>query len=128
MRISSLGLLSVMVMLPSPTSLLPDQRKRAPLPDVGPSKEFWQFGSIFVQGDQGSQRWKSLTSAKTAAGGAAIVADRATWKSAGCTATTMARMPISATRPSRTLVSNRRFLRGGLADWVPTLSLSVLAV
>ena len=54
--ISSWGRLSVIVMLPSPTSSLPAQRKIAPVPSEGPSNEFLAAGSSFAHGDQSFQR------------------------------------------------------------------------
>src|SRR4051812_41040935 len=54
MRMWSFGALSVISMLPAPTSLLPSQANFAPLPMVGPENEFLQSGSIFAHGDQTS--------------------------------------------------------------------------
>lgn len=48
----SLGLLAVIFIEPSPTSLLPDHENFAPTPEAGPSKEFFAFGSSFAHGDQ----------------------------------------------------------------------------
>src|SRR5579871_4410744 len=47
MRIISLGRLSVSVMVPSPTLSLPDHLKMAPVPEGGPSNEFFAAGSSF---------------------------------------------------------------------------------
>src|SRR5271155_3671619 len=80
--ISSPGTLSRMVMVPSPTLLLPDQVKMAPVPAGAPSKTFFAAGSSFAHGDQAFQLWKSLIWAKIAAGGAVIFADLTTAKSA----------------------------------------------
>src|SRR3990172_6192094 len=52
--IRSLGRLSVIVMLPSPTSLLPDHLKIAPVPAAGASNEFLAAGSSFAHGDHAS--------------------------------------------------------------------------
>src|SRR5262245_9482123 len=79
----SSGLLSAIVMPPSPTSALPDQKNLAPTPDSGPSNRTLALGSNLIHGDQASHLWKSLTWANTVAGGAAIVAERETWKSVG---------------------------------------------
>src|SRR5262245_55675689 len=76
-----------MVMRPSPTFLLPDQVKMAPVPDEDPSKEFFAVGSSFAQGDHASQLWKLFTCANTDGGGAEIAVDRWTRKVDGCRAT-----------------------------------------
>jgi hypothetical protein len=44
----------------SPTLLLPNQVKMAPVPDGNPSKEFFAAGSSFAHGDQASHLWKSV--------------------------------------------------------------------
>src|SRR6266478_9809244 len=80
---SSLGRLSVIVMRPSPTLLLPDHAKTAPSPAGAPSNAFFAAGSSFAHGDQASQLWKSLTCATTAGAGAAMVALRSTRNSDG---------------------------------------------
>src|SRR5262245_54438351 len=74
MRISSLGRLSTMVMLPAP-DFLPNHANFAPRPLEGPSNVLLAPGSILAQGDQASQLWKLLTCAKIASAGAFIVAD-----------------------------------------------------
>jgi|GEM_PF-6259665 len=63
--IKSLGRLSVIVMLPSPTSLFPAHLKMAPIPADRPSKVTLAAGSSFADGDQASQLWKSFTCANT---------------------------------------------------------------
>src|SRR5258708_4924028 len=88
-------------MLPTPTSLLPDQWNLASFPAAEPSNEFLAFGSSFAQGDQASQLWKSLTCAKTSGAGAANVTDRSTRKSAGCIATTPANTTTATTSTTR---------------------------
>ena len=65
-------------MLPSPTSLLPAQRKMEPVPAVGPSKLSLALGSSFAHGDQFSHLRRSFTWAKTSDGSAANAVDRAT--------------------------------------------------
>src|SRR6185503_11683811 len=74
---------------------------------------FFIAGSIFAHGDQASQRWKSLTCPNTAAGGAAMAAERVTAKSGGCSATTIAKIARTATKPIRTFLRiERTFDRG----------------
>ena len=53
-------LLSVMVMVPTPTSLLPLHENFAPDPSTGPSKATLQFGSIFAHGDHSCHFLRSL--------------------------------------------------------------------
>src|SRR5262245_57013127 len=67
-------------------------------------------GSIFCQGDQASQRWKSFTCANTCAGGAAMVADRTTRNSEGCIATMTRKPAITITNPSRIFLRMEPFL------------------
>src|SRR5678815_1668150 len=55
------GRLAVIVMWPSPTSLLPDQRYSAPVPDGAPPNSRFMAGSSFSQGDHSGHLWKSLT-------------------------------------------------------------------
>src|SRR5215467_8895192 len=93
---SSDGRLWVSVMRPSPISLLPAQAKTAPSPADGPSKAVFALGSSFAQGDHASHLWKSLTCAKTADAGAAMVADRAIRYSEGCSATNAANAATTA--------------------------------
>jgi len=52
---SSASRLSVIVMLPSPPSLLPAHLKMAPVPVDGPSKVAFAAGSSFAHGDHASQ-------------------------------------------------------------------------
>src|ERR1043165_1463310 len=99
MRMWSFGMLSVIVMLPAPTSLLPSQANLAPLPLVAPSNVDLAFGSIFAQGDQASHLWKSFTWLKTAAGVADIVAERDTLNSDGRVAMKMASRARTTTMP-----------------------------
>src|SRR6267142_2007157 len=94
---SSLGRLSVIVMRPSPTLLLPAQEKAAPLPAGAPSNEFLAVGSSFAHGDQASQLWKSVTCANTAGAGGAMVARRSMRNSDGCIATSTASTPMTST-------------------------------
>src|SRR5271170_7814151 len=95
--INSQGLLSMMVIFPAPTFLLPSQDITAPTPDGEPSKEFLAFGSSFAHGDQTSHCRKLLTCGKTFSGGAAMVAERETTKSSGRPAmTTMKMMAMNA--------------------------------
>src|SRR6266850_7758683 len=51
-RTSSSGLLSMIVQLPAPTSLLPSQLHTAPTPDSGPPYVFFTLGSSFMNGFQ----------------------------------------------------------------------------
>ena len=82
-RTSSFGRLSVIVMRPSPTLLLPAHAKTAPVPAGAPSKVFRAAGSSLAHGDHASHLWKSFTWANTAAGGAAMVAVRVIRNSEG---------------------------------------------
>src|SRR6266850_2241265 len=66
-RTSSFGRLSVIVMRPSPTLLLPAHAKTAPVPAAAPSKVFRAAGSSLAHGDHASHLWKSFTWANTAA-------------------------------------------------------------
>src|SRR5262245_6827653 len=77
-RISSFGRLSVMVMRPSPTLLLPDHAETAPTPAAGPLKVYFAAGSSFAQGFHVWNLRKSLTWANRATGGAAMRAVRVT--------------------------------------------------
>src|SRR5262249_45036309 len=86
-RISSFGLLSVLVTRPPPPFLLRAHAKAAPLPAGAPSNEFLAAGSSLAHGAHISQLWKSLTCANTAAGGAAMTALRSIRNSDGCIAT-----------------------------------------
>src|SRR3954470_22915244 len=61
MRTWSFGTLSVIVILPAPTSLLPSHVNLAPSPLVGPSKVDLALGSILAHGDQASHLWKSFS-------------------------------------------------------------------
>src|SRR5215472_17580499 len=98
---SSAGRLWVSVMRAYPICLLPAQAKTAPSPAEGPSKVVFALGSSFAQGDHASHLWKSLTCAKTADAGAAIVADRAIRYSEGCRATNAANAATIATTAIR---------------------------
>src|SRR5258708_1623942 len=109
MRTNSLGRLSISVMVPSPTSLLPDHLKMAPVPSDGPSKEFLAAGSSFAQGDQACQLWKSFTCANTSDGGAEIVAVRVTRNSAGCMATTTTNTTTIAASARRVFLNFEKF-------------------
>src|SRR5215475_10572552 len=62
-------------------------------------------GSTCSHGDHATHLWKSLTWAKTAAGGAAIVAVRLMPYWAGCIATTTTSAMTRAARPASTLIS-----------------------
>ncbi len=104
-RINSSGRLSRIVMLPSPTLLLPAHLIMASIPDAGPSKEFLTSGSSFAHGDQASHFCKSLTWAKTADAGAFIVPDQVTWKSDGCFAATMIKMMTAIASKMRIISS-----------------------
>src|SRR5256885_6068606 len=55
---------SAISMRPWPTSLLPSHAYTAPLPLVTALKVLFIAGSFFPQGDQDSQRMKSLSTAK----------------------------------------------------------------
>src|SRR6185503_19933786 len=103
------GRLSVMVILPSPTSLLPAQLIAAPFPAGGPSKEFFAFESSFIHGDQASHFFSSFTCGKMATAGARIVAERETWKSPGCKAT-MTRNTTIIAAMERRMIFNLGFL------------------
>src|SRR2546426_8454683 len=61
---------SAISMRPWPTSLLPSHAYTAPLPLVTALKVLFIAGSFFSQGDQASQRMKSLSTAKILSGGA----------------------------------------------------------
>src|SRR5262245_3608875 len=61
-------------------------------------------GSSLAHGDQAAQLWKSFTWAKTAEGGAAMVAVRVTRNSAGRVATTMTNTTTKAMRKMRTFM------------------------
>src|SRR5215813_14457975 len=62
-------------------------------------------GSTCSHGDHAAHLWKSLTWAKTAAGGAAIVAVLLMPYWAGCMATTTTSTMTMAARPASTLIS-----------------------
>src|SRR5215471_9036536 len=62
-------------------------------------------GSIRSHGDHATHLWKSLTSAKTAVGGAAMVAVRLMLYWVGCMATTMTSTMTRTARPASTLIS-----------------------
>src|SRR5438093_10462820 len=122
---SSLGRLSVIVMRPSPTLLLPAHANIAPWPAGAPSNEFFAAGSSFAHGDQACQLWKSLTCANTAGAGAAMVVLRSIRNSDGCSATIAASTPTTSTTaaatPMRILISMlpglpKRRGRGRAAD------------
>src|SRR5882672_3281766 len=70
------GTASAISIRPWPTSLLPSHEYTAPLPLVTTLKALFIAGSFFSQGDQASQRWKSLRSAKIFSGGALMLAAR----------------------------------------------------
>src|SRR5258708_7402719 len=91
---TSFGRLSVIVMLPSPTFILPAQLILAPAPTDGPSNVLLAAGSNFAQGDQASHLCRSFTCANTMAGGADIVAMRVTLNSDGRVDTRMTK-PIT---------------------------------
>src|SRR5688500_20256953 len=88
MRTNSPGWLSVSVMRPSPTSLLPTHEYTEPGPAAGPSYERFSAGSFFSQGDQPRHLRKSFTCSNTVSGGAPIVADRTMRNFAGRIGTT----------------------------------------
>src|SRR6266571_1500374 len=67
---------SAISMRPWPTSLLPSQAYTAPLPLVTALKVLFIAGSFFSQGDQASQRRKSLSTAKIFSGGALMLVAR----------------------------------------------------
>jgi len=90
--IKASGRLSMIVMLPWPTLLLPAHLIMAPVPDAGPSKEFLASGSSFAHGDHASHFCNSFTWAKTAEAGAVIVVVRVTRKSDGCIAAVIRKM------------------------------------
>src|SRR3954469_6997935 len=92
-------------MLPAPTSLLPSQANLAPSPLVGPSNVDLALGSILAHGDQASHLWKSFSCAKTAAGEAAIAAERETVNSAGRVPMKMASRTMTTATPMRILMS-----------------------
>src|SRR6185436_7165824 len=56
----SLGMLSVMVIDPSPALLLPDHAYLAPLPEPAPEWVRCMFGSSFSHGDHSGHVWKSF--------------------------------------------------------------------
>src|SRR3954454_18770118 len=104
-RTWSFGTLSVIVMFPAPTFLLPSQANLAPSPLVGPSNVDFALGSILAQGDQASQLWKLFNCAKTADGDADIVLERVTVKAAGREAMKIARSAMTTAKPIKTLRS-----------------------
>src|SRR5712675_2586640 len=67
---------SAISMRPWPTSLLPSHAYMAPLPLVTALNVLFIAGSFFSQGDQDSQRRKSLSTAKILSGGALMLAAR----------------------------------------------------
>src|SRR5437660_5846647 len=67
---------SAISMRPWPTSLLPSHAYTAPLPLVTALKVLFIAGSFFSQGDQDSQRMKSLSTAKILSGGALMLVAR----------------------------------------------------
>src|SRR5438034_10806145 len=67
---------SAISMRPWPTSLLPSHAYTAPLPLVTALKVLFIAASFFSQGDQDSQRRKSLSTAKILSGGALMLAAR----------------------------------------------------
>ena len=88
-------------MLPLPTLLLPSQAYMAPLPLDAPLKVRLSAGSIFSQGDQAPQLWKSLINGKIRSAGALMPAVRSMRKVSGrvaaitSTATTATTITIS---------------------------------
>src|SRR5215467_5910336 len=104
---NSLGRLSVIVMRPSPTFLLPAQAKAAPVPARGPSNVCFAAGSSFAHGDHASQLWRSFTWAKTTGAGAATTAERSTRKSEGRVATITQKTPVTTTKPMRIFLTTR---------------------
>lgn len=99
------GWLSIIVMLPTPTLLFPDQCMIAPVPVWGPSKVFVASGSSFAQGDQASHCFRSLTRTKMVAAGAAIFSERLIRKSEGCRATIIRSNPIATTMRIRMILN-----------------------
>src|SRR6185437_7371972 len=91
------GWVSVMVMRPSPTLLLPDQAMDEPGPDSGPLKVLLAFGSIFAHGDQASHLRNVFTLSNTTSAGAAMRPVRATRKSDGRVATKAMNNPTITT-------------------------------
>src|SRR5271165_5080022 len=85
---NSPGRLSVMVILPSPTWLLPVHVYIAPTPEGAPSQVCFIAGSIFPHGFHAVQLWKSFTCANATPGGAAIAPLRKIRNSEGCSAMT----------------------------------------
>src|SRR6266481_9628493 len=67
---------SAISMRPWPTALLPSHAYTAPLPLVTALKVLFIAGSFFSQGDQASQRRKSLSTAKIFSGGALMFVAR----------------------------------------------------
>src|SRR5262249_17074019 len=81
------GRLSVIVMRPSPTRLLPDQAYTAPGPAGAPETSFFIAGSSFSHGDHSGHLRKSFTYSCTTAGGAAMIREREIVNSEGRVAT-----------------------------------------
>jgi hypothetical protein len=71
-----LGWLSMMVILPWPTLLLPDHAMDAPRPSAAPENVGVAFGSSLAHGDHASHLCRSLTCGKTFSGDAEIFNER----------------------------------------------------
>src|SRR6185369_13223297 len=81
----------------------------APLPEAGPSKVCFIFGSSLAHGDHFSQLWKSFTCKNMSGGGAATVALRVTRYSGGCNATTIRNSTMTTRRPRTILLIISKF-------------------
>src|SRR5687767_10145217 len=114
MRTNSPGWLSVSVMRPSPTSLLPTHEYIAPGPAAGPSYDRFSAGSFFSHGDQARHLRKSFTCSNTASGGAPIVAERTMRNFDGRIATTTRNSTTTTASPMRMILNMVTF-----SFWLP---------
>src|SRR5687768_12196452 len=96
------GVLSTMVIRPSPVSLFPFHAYEAPTPLFGPSNVRAIPGSYFSYGDHDCHAWKSFTRANAASEGASTRTDRSTWNVDGRVAITVASPAVTPRTPSPT--------------------------
>src|SRR5438309_11569932 len=96
---------SAISMRPLPTVLSPSHSYTAPLPFAAPLKFLFIAGSIFSQGDQAPQLWRSLMSGKIFSGGALMLAERWTWNVSGLVAAKTRRATIRTTN-TRAMILN----------------------
>src|SRR2546422_334185 len=91
------GDVSVISMRPLPTLWFPSHSYTAPLPFAAPLKFLFIAGSIFSQGDQAPQLWRSLMSGKIFSGGALMLAERWTRNVSGLVVAKTRRATIRTT-------------------------------